>query len=70
MCLFYPALPIIAQVVLVSEGVETVQMSLLMMTPSSSPHSPNAPVAASSKGMRAVKLCTDKILQFLTGGAG
>jgi len=28
----------------------------------------NAPVAA-SKGMRAVKLCTNKILQFLNGGA-
>jgi len=23
-----------------------------------------------SKGMRAVKLCTNKILQFVTGGAG
>jgi len=23
-----------------------------------------------SKGMRAVKLCTNKILRFLTGGAG
>jgi len=31
--------------------------------------SPNALVAA-SKGMWAVKLCTNKILQFLTGGAG
>ena len=31
--------------------------------------SPNALVAA-SKTMRAVKLCTNKILQFLTGGAG
>jgi len=30
---------------------------------------PNA-LAAVSKGMRAVKLCTNKILQFLTGGAG
>jgi len=30
---------------------------------------PNALVAI-SKGMRAVKLCTHKILQFLTGGAG
>jgi len=29
---------------------------------------PSAPVAA-SKGMRAVKLCTNKILQFVTGGA-
>jgi len=29
----------------------------------------NALVAV-SKGMRAVKLCTSKILQFLTGGAG
>jgi len=30
---------------------------------------PNVLVAV-SKGMRAVKLCTNKILQFLTGGAG
>jgi len=30
---------------------------------------PNA-LAAVSKGMRAVKLCTNKILQFLTGGTG
>jgi len=30
---------------------------------------PNALVAV-SKGLRAVKLCTNKILQFLTGGAG
>ena len=30
---------------------------------------PNALVAV-SKGMRAVKLCTNKIRQFLTGGAG
>jgi len=29
---------------------------------------PNALVAV-SKGMRAVKLCTNKLLQFLTGGA-
>jgi len=27
-------------------------------------------LVASSKGMWAVKLCTNKILQFLTGGAG
>jgi len=27
-------------------------------------------LVAVSKGMRAVKLCTNKILQFLTGGAG
>ena len=32
-------------------------------------HNPNALVAV-SKGMQAVKLCTHKILQFLTGGAG
>jgi len=30
---------------------------------------PNVLVAI-SKGMQAVKLCTNKILQFLTGGAG
>jgi len=30
---------------------------------------PNVLVAA-SKGLLAVKLCTNKILQFLTGGAG
>jgi len=30
---------------------------------------PNALVAVSN-GMRAVKLCTNSILQFLTGGAG
>ena len=30
---------------------------------------PNALVAV-SKGMRAVKLCTDRILQFVTGGVG
>jgi len=30
---------------------------------------PNALVAV-SKGMHTVKLCTNKILQFLTGGAG
>jgi len=30
---------------------------------------PNALVAISN-GMRAVKLCNNKILQFLTGGAG
>jgi len=29
---------------------------------------PNA-LVADSKGMRAVKLCTKEILQFLTGGA-
>jgi len=27
-------------------------------------------LVAISKGMREVKLCTNKILQFLTGGAG
>ena len=30
---------------------------------------PNVPVAI-TKGVQAVKLCTNKILQFLTGGAG
>jgi len=35
----------------------------------SSPYNPNALVAI-SKGMKAVKLCFNKILQFLTGGAG
>ena len=35
----------------------------------SSVRNPNALVAV-SKRMRAVKLCTDKILQFLTTGAG
>ena len=30
---------------------------------------PNA-LAAVSKSMRAVKLCTNKVIQFLTGGAG
>jgi len=39
----------------------------LRRTPASSPYA-NALVAV-SKGMRAVKLCTNKILQFLTGGA-
>jgi len=27
-------------------------------------------LVAVSKGMRAIKLCTNKILQFLAGGAG
>jgi len=35
----------------------------------SSPYNPNA-LFAVSRSMRAVKLCTYKILQFLTGGAG
>jgi len=38
---------------------------------SSSSVFPNLNVlVAVSKGMRAVKLCSNKILQFLTGGAG
>jgi len=32
--------------------------------------SENNVLVAVSKGMQAVKLCTNKILQFLTGGAG
>jgi len=48
--------------------METVQVTLLRRTPA---FSPNLNVlAAISKGMWAVKLQSDKILQFLIGGAG
>jgi len=44
--------------------METMQITLFRRTPVSSPN-PNALVAV-SKGMQAVKLCTNIILQFLT----
>ena len=43
-------------------------MTLLRRIPRLLPNQ-NAMVAVSN-GMRAVKLCTNKIIQFLTGGAG
>jgi len=48
------------------DGTETVQVTLLRRTLLPDP---NAAVAI-SKGLWAVKLCSDKILQFLTGDAG
>ena len=47
---------------------ETVYITLLGNLQCLLPN-PNVLVAV-TKGMRAVKLCTNKILQFLTGGAG
>ena len=49
------------------DGVEMVQVIPLRRTLVSS--NPNALVAV-SKGTWAVKLCSDKVLQFLTGGRG
>ena len=49
------------------DGVEMVQVTPLRRTLVSS--NPNALVAV-SKGMWPVKLCSDKILQFLTGEEG
>jgi len=48
--------------------IETMEVTHLRRTLVSSPN-PNALVAV-SKGMRAVKLCSNKILQFLNGAAG
>ena len=50
------------------EGMETAYITLLAELQRLLPI-PNALVAI-SKAMRAVKLCTNKILQLLTGGAG
>jgi len=50
------------------DGTEAMQVTPLRRTLVSFPH-PNVLVAV-SKGMQAVKLCSNKILQFLTGGAG
>jgi len=46
-------------------GMEAVWTTLLRRTAASSPNV----LVAISNGMRAVILCTNRILQFLTGGA-
>ena len=49
---------------LLNHGTETVQVTPLRRTPASSP---KFKCTGISRAMRAVKLCSNKILQFLTG---